>query len=309
MFIHRLASIAVRCAGQFVVLCVAVILVACADAPRGSTELPPGIKTLRVNGYDLAYAERGSGVPLVLVHGALSDYRSWEPQMVPFGERYRVYALSMRHYYPERWDGKGTTFNVQQQADDVIEFVRRLGAGKVHLVAHSRGGNIALHVAKKAPELLKTLVLADPSGLEGLLPPGGPGENDANQMRVRVTERFRAGDVEGGLRMYAEFTTGKGAWEQLSESQRQLRRDNAWTVVADTDRPRTTCDEGKRYTMPVLFVNGENSPKRYPVMSRAFAACLRDARVETVPVASHGMFRTHPEQTNRVVLEFLARHP
>ena len=112
MFIHRLASIAARGLGPLVVLGAAALLAACADAPRGSTELPPGVKTLRVNGYDLAYAERGSGVPLVLVHGALNDYRAWEPQMGPFGERYRVYALSMRHYYPERWNGQGTTFKI-----------------------------------------------------------------------------------------------------------------------------------------------------------------------------------------------------
>src|SRR4029453_8229947 len=40
-------------------------------------ELPAGVKTLRVNGYDMAYMESGNGRPLVMVHGAMSDYRSW----------------------------------------------------------------------------------------------------------------------------------------------------------------------------------------------------------------------------------------
>ena len=41
--------------------------------------------TLRVNGYDLAFVERGTGAPLLLVHGTLSDYRHWAGQMAPFG--------------------------------------------------------------------------------------------------------------------------------------------------------------------------------------------------------------------------------
>jgi pimeloyl-ACP methyl ester carboxylesterase len=128
-------------------------------------------------------------------------------------------------------------------------------------------------------------------------------------MRRQVADRLRAGDIEGGSKMYAEFTTGKGAWDALTEEQKQVRRDNAGTVIGDTERPRTACDEGKRFTMPVLFVNGENSPKRYPVSAKAFAACVPNALTATVPVASHGMFRTHPADTNRIILEFLAKYP
>ena len=138
------------------------------------------VKTLRVNGYDLSYIERGSGIPIVLVHGSLNDYRIWAAQMAPFSVRYRVIALSLRHYYPERWNGHGDDFSIEQQARDVVAFIRQLGAGKVHLIAHSRGGNVDLQVAKWNPELLRSVVLADASGLEVLLPPGASGDSDAN---------------------------------------------------------------------------------------------------------------------------------
>jgi hypothetical protein len=44
--------------------------------------------TLRVNGYDMAFAERGTGALLLLVHGTLCDYRHWTGQMKPFGAHY-----------------------------------------------------------------------------------------------------------------------------------------------------------------------------------------------------------------------------
>jgi esterase len=43
--------------------------------------------TLLVNGADMAFVERGAGVPLVLVHGTLCDYRNWTGQMAQFGAR------------------------------------------------------------------------------------------------------------------------------------------------------------------------------------------------------------------------------
>ena len=155
----------------------ALALVVGSEAQASETDV---VKTLRVNGYDLSYIERGSGIPIVLVHGSLNDYRIWAAQMAPFSVRYRVIALSLRHYYPERWNGQGDDFSIEQQARDVVAFIRQLGAGKVHLIAHSRGGNVGLQVAKWNPELLRSVVLADASGLEGLLPPGASGDSDAN---------------------------------------------------------------------------------------------------------------------------------
>ncbi len=105
--------------------------------------------TMRVNGYDMAYVERGTGVPLLLVHGTLGDYRAWTLQMEPFGARYRTIAVSLRHCWPERWSGEGDDFTVQQHTADVAGFIAALGAGPAHLLGHSRGGYIAFRVAQE----------------------------------------------------------------------------------------------------------------------------------------------------------------
>jgi esterase len=247
----------------------------------------------------------------VLVHGSLNDYRIWAAQMAPFAARYRVIALSLRHYYPERWNGKGDDFSIEQQARDVVAFIRQLGAGKVHLIAHSRGGNVGLQVAKWNPELLRSVVLADASGLEGLLPPGASGDSAANgssQARKLLRERLQAGEVDRGLAEYADYTTGPGTWAKMPEDQRQLRRDNVWTIVADTSRPETTCTEGAKITVPVLLINGEVSPSRYRLMFDAFQGCLNERERVIIPGASHSMFRTHSGVINSAILEFLDRH-
>jgi pimeloyl-ACP methyl ester carboxylesterase len=128
--------------------------------------LPEGIKAVEVNGYDMAYQDSGSGAPLVLVHGA----RIWNTIVPELARRFHVIAVSLRHYYPEKWDGKGSDFSYEQHAEDVAALIKKLNLGKVYLVGHSRGGGVVVTVAKTHPEVIKTLVLADPTGFESLLP-------------------------------------------------------------------------------------------------------------------------------------------
>jgi len=240
------------------------------------------------------------------------DYRAWETPLLLLSERYRVIALSLRHYYPEKWDGQGGTFTIQQHAADVIAFIEALRLTPVHLLGHLRGGNVALHVAKSQPSLLRTLILAEASGLEILLPQQGHGQSDVGRgpaMRRAVVERLQAQDLDGALNIYVDSASGPGAWVKLPEERRQVMRDNAWTVVGDVgDRPQTTCDEGARMTMPVLLLSGEVSPPRFGQMLDLFQHCVKTKERLIIPGASHGMFLTHPQDSSRAVLSFLAKH-
>ncbi|MCQ4384349.1 alpha/beta hydrolase, partial [Clostridioides difficile] len=41
------------------------------------------------SGISLPYVERGSGAPMVFVHGSLCDYRYWDPQLASLSAHYR----------------------------------------------------------------------------------------------------------------------------------------------------------------------------------------------------------------------------
>ena len=172
--------------------------------------------TLDIGGYDMAYVEQGAGDPVVFVHGTLQDQRYWAPQMAAFGARHRAIAVSLRHFWPEHWDGIGDDFTIAQHVEDVAAFAKALRAGPIRLVGHSRGGHIAFRVAQHFPNLLRALVLAEPGGeldsTFGVATTPGPQGAVADAAKL-----IRAGEVEEALRVFTAYTGGAGAWEKRPE--------------------------------------------------------------------------------------------
>ena len=81
-------------------------------------------------------------------------------------------APSLRHFFPDHWDGVGETYSTAQHVDDVIAFIEKLDTRPVDLMGHSRGGNICFRVAQRRPDLLRKLILAEPGGeLDATLDP------------------------------------------------------------------------------------------------------------------------------------------
>src|SRR5438309_6517674 len=122
------------------------------------------MQTLTINGYQMAYLDIGQGPPLVCVHGSLCDFRIWSPVLGPLSRKHRIIAVSLRHFFPERWDGIGDTYSIAQHVDDMIGFIEKLDAGPVDLMGHSRGGHVSFRLAQRRPDLLRKLILAEPGG-------------------------------------------------------------------------------------------------------------------------------------------------
>jgi pimeloyl-ACP methyl ester carboxylesterase len=262
---------------------------------------------LRVNGYDMAHIAVGEGPALVCVHGSLCDFRVWSGVLGPLSQRHRVVVPSLRHFFPEHWDGIGADYTIAQHIADVIGFIEALGSGPVHLMGHSRGGHIAFRVAQQRPDLLRRVVLAEPGGDPdpSLAPQAGP---SLRAMAVAAAQKIAAGDIEGGLSGFIDAIDGEGAWRALSPVERQQLRDNAYTLVGQVNeqrRPYSRAD-AEAIRVPVLLIGGENTPGNLPVVLRALAAHIHGARTAIIPNATHFMFNQDPPRFCATALDFLA---
>lgn len=290
----------------------ATFLAGCAtqqQPPPPPWALPAGVQTLTVNGYPMAYTVRGSGPTVVLVHGALSDYRYWQPQLDMLSARYRVVAVSLRHYYPEPWKGDGDAFSVRQHAEDLAAFIERLGAGPVHLVAHSRGGSVGAGTAKLRPDLVRKLVLMEPSLLT-LAPPAAGGAPDPNIARVRTAaDMLRRGDTEAALEYYIDDLGGRGNWKARTEEDRQAVRDNAWTITGPLHADIVGCEDLRALRMPILLMESEKGPAVLRRLLPEAERCAPVARRVLIPAAGHRMNRDNPAAFEAALAAFLDQQP
>ena len=270
------------------------------------------MKTLRVNDYDMAYLDIGVGKPLVCVHGSLNDFRAWMAVLKPLSAGRRLIVPSLRHFFPEHWDGRGGKFTMAQHIADTIAFIEGLGVGKVDLIGHSRGGHLAFRLALQRPDLVDRLVLAEPGGqLDASLAPesaaDAPPAAALKGFVAEAAESIAAGDLDGGLRAFIDGVNGPGAWDALPAADRQMREDNAYTLVAQVNEGRQpyTRAEAEALAVPTLFVGGADTPGILPVILRALAAHVKGSRTVILPNAGHSMFRQQPPAFAEAVLDFL----
>ena len=224
----------------------------------------------RVNGYDMAYLDvgvsrHGMGAPLVCVHGSLCDFRVWSCVLGPLSRQCRVIAPSLRHFFPEHWDGVGTDYTIAQHVADMIGFIEALGVGHVHLMGHSRGGHIAFRVAQLRPDLLHRIVLAEPGGdLDASLAlPGAPVPTTMRSMAAAAAEKIAAGDIDGGLAHFIDAIDGDGTWRVLPPYEKQELRDNAFTLLGQVNEQRQLYarSDAEAIRVPTLLVGGERNSR------------------------------------------------
>jgi pimeloyl-ACP methyl ester carboxylesterase len=273
--------------------------------------IPEGVKTIEVNGYPMAYREAGSGIPLVLLHMHPGDYRSWDTQVPDFSKEYRTIAVSLRHYYPEKWNGVGDDFTVAQQASDVAVMIKKLNLGKVHLLGHSRGGPVALIVAKLYPEVIRTLIFPEPN-MEPIMPETPEKEKRMAGAKARgekVRANLASGENEKAAREWLDSQLGPGAWQKVPDRVKQNLLDNVGTLTDIGERGKFSCADIQKLNFPILSLNGEKSPKLFGEYIAAMRQCKPGiAAPIIVPNAGHSMNRENPAFFNNAVLDFLKKH-
>jgi pimeloyl-ACP methyl ester carboxylesterase len=125
---------------------------------QGNENTPtlPG-KFIKANGLNIYYEEYGSGEPLVLLHGGLSSSAGVTPLVPALSKYFRVIAPDTRGH--GKTDNPSGKFSYKLLADDLAEFIQRLGLHQPLICGWSDGGQTALELGMHYPKLSKGLVV------------------------------------------------------------------------------------------------------------------------------------------------------
>jgi pimeloyl-ACP methyl ester carboxylesterase len=260
------------------------------------------------NGLRMPYVEAGEGELLLFVHGSLCDYRYWQPQLDGLAKHYRCVAVSLTHYWPVTDTPADMPFSWSNHADELAEFIERLGSGPAHVVGHSRGGCVVFHFARRHAQHARTVTLADPGGpLQIAGRPVASLPETVNALRARAAQLIEEGNVDAGLQLFVDSVSRPGFWAKSTLAFRTMAIDNAHTLARQfrDPLPAYTPEDAAQVRCPVLLIDGEKSPEMFRRTATALASWLPDARRETVRGASHGMNLAHPAAFNRYIDEFI----
>jgi esterase len=272
----------------------------------------PTLTKVDLNGTEIHYIEKGAGEPLILLHGGVGDYRSWEPQFDIFAKQYRVISYSRRYSFPNSNKIQSDYRPGFSDADDLAALLRKLGLKRVHLVGLSYGAFTGLLFAVKYPEQVASLVMVEPPAHQLIRDVrGGEAKYQAFRNDLKpVVEAFKANDERLAMKHFNRLMgrdmdkLAKPVVEGMLENAPALKAIN---LSADPF-PMIAKVKLRRLRIPSLIVKGQRTPSSdIHAMVADEVARLMSGKTVIVPNAGHATSRDNPEFFNCVVLDFLMK--
>jgi pimeloyl-ACP methyl ester carboxylesterase len=249
--------------------------------PRAAVEVVE--RRVTVAGRPVRYGVAGAGDPVVLIHGLAGSWRWWRPSIPALAEHYLVHLVDLPGFGLTR---RGQRFVLGEAADWLLEWMRAIDLEAVHLVGHSMGGYIAVHLAAAAPEAVRRLVLVAPAGSEHGRTMLGYG------LPLLVTVCHLAPSF---LPVLARDALRSGPVTVWRAARQLLGGDLSESL--------------QRVTVPTLLIWGAHDRLVPPVIGRGLRAAMPCARLLIIEGAGHVPMYERPREFDAAVLAFFAGQP
>jgi pimeloyl-ACP methyl ester carboxylesterase len=268
-----------------------------------------------VVGARVYYRHAGIGRPMLLIHGLVGSSANWRNNIASLARHASVYAIDLVNMgKSQRVDGLDA--GLRATANRIVAVMDALNLTDADIVAHSHGGAVALMLAAYHPRRVRRLIL---------FAPANPYSRSSDLMiRTYSTpwggllawmlpylpaplQRIALGEMYGGVNRVVD-----ACLREIVDGLRQpgtvchvLSIVRCW--FADMARLRRALRRIKR--IPTLLVWGDRDQTVSPNSALRLKRKLRGSELIVVPGCGHSVFEETPDQSNRIMLEWLTRHP
>ncbi len=240
-------------------------IVACLSVPGWATE-----GFFDSNGVKIHYVTEGEGVPVILIHGWMSDVTTWGPKLSPL-EGFQLVALDCRGHCKSDKPHDPKRYGAEM-AMDIVRLMDHLKLKKAHLVGYSMGTFIAGKVAASHPDRVLSLTYGGQAPL--LIGESGSKEIDAF---------VKAVDEGKGLGPYIVEVSPpdrKPSLDAANAIAKMLYRDKdvvAWAAAGKSFKGlEVRLEDLRRCAVPTLFIYGskeaDNTKKRVAALRSGLVA-------------------------------------
>jgi proline iminopeptidase len=294
-----------------------LLLISAAAQPAATSE---GLKP--INGTELWVKRIGAGDPIVVVHGGpVLDHGYLLPHLEPLAEDYELV------FYDQRLSGRSSPavgedeLSIGAFVEDIEALRSKLDLGKIHLMAHSWGGHLALRYALDHGEHLASLVLLDSMAAstelwreeEKLLGESVSAEIAAERNAILESEALKArepGAIEKLMKVSfsSQFhDPAKAAALEFYIPEDYAARSQRFAALAPELEAYDLHEPLAALTVPTLVLYGEAEPGA-ALGGKAIADAIPGAELVLIPEAGHFPFVEQPYAFASEVRSFLGRH-
>jgi pimeloyl-ACP methyl ester carboxylesterase len=278
-------------------------------------------KFVDIRGWRVAYIDRGSGEPIVLLHGC--PFQSFEySKVIPsLARHYRVIAPDLL--------GLGDTmvrldddYRLPNQVRMVVGLLDRLGIGRAHFVGHDHGGAIVQLMMNSHADRLSAVVLTNVEAYDQW--PSAPERLDVELMvhplstpffRVAlgvpaVQRRVLSIAVHRSDVLTDEVITGLLRPTMATPTRwKRVRRFLAWQLDRDHNLETMRAVDGlRRFDHPTLLLWGQHDTNFGPAIAERLAHDIPGViRIEWLTNSAHLPMLEEPERYAGAIERFLAQ--
>lgn len=276
----------------------------------------PGRHVSLADGTVLSVTEAGTGDPVVFVHGlpgSASDWGTVPAQLAALGYRTIVYDRA-GYGFSSRPSETPDHYTLGSNARDLAGLLAALDIEHATLVGWSYGGGVVQTLAVESPQLLSHLVLLGSVGpLEIADPEGEPLASRLVRSPIalplfdwvrNVPPLARAITHDALVKAFTDSAVIPRGYEGRTEALLALPGAlRSYVLEEQRFDPKTLRPEA--ITTPALVLQGSDDLLVKPAVGEDLAKRLPNARLVVVPIGSHMLPQTDPDQVVRRIHEFL----
>ncbi len=257
---------------------------------------------IKINNCNYYYEVQGTGSEtIVLSHGLLWNGNMFFKQVAYFKSKYTVIT------YDHRGQGKSEVtkggYDMDSLYDDTVKLLEKLDLKSVHFGGLSMGGFVAMRLAARRPDLVKSLILMETSAMA-----------EPNKIKYRfLNTMVKIFGVKAVLKPVMSIMFGD---KFLNDPERNKERTSCMTEILKNKKTIIRAVKGvidrkpidielQNITCPTLILVGTQDKATVPKVAEIIHSKINNSMLKYIDGAGHTACIEEPKKYNREIDSFL----
>lgn len=263
---------------------------------------------IHLRGADYYVSVKGTGRPVLFLHGFTGDHSTWEEVLASLTEDMKCISVDLPGHGKTVMPKDSARYTVEETCKDLCGILRALAIDKADLVGYSMGGRVALSMACLHPEKVTGLILESAS----------PGLKDAASRvkRQKADEELARYIEQKGIEAFVKrweeiplFESQKNLPEKAQQKIRAQRLKNSPEGLAESLRGMGTGKQPSwwecipKLRIETLLITGEKD-KKFCDIAQEMNDVLPNSKKVVIQESGHAIHVEQPQKFGTMLMEF-----